>query len=225
MVEVDCDYCGTTVDRYPYEVRDNDNIYCGRECMYADRREDRVEVECTHCGKTLTRRVGRVERSENHYCDNGCNAADMVTQVEVECATCGATLQRQAHHAARTENSFCDINCKAEWQSEHHIADGCPNWTGGADTYYGPGWREHRAETMERDNHECALCGLSDAAHRELYGNGLAVHHMTPREECESWSEANAAGNLLTVCMVCHCTVFDAGYYTPGGVSPADSRV
>jgi len=217
MVEVDCDYCGSTINRNPCDLRRNERTYCNSECMYADRREDRHEVECAHCGEALTRRTGRLKNQDNHYCGPECQAADLNQQIEVECAECGTTLQRQPHHVERSERHFCDIECKGAWQSKHCIGERAPYWTGGSDSYQGPRWRHHRAKIIDRDNHECTLCGISEATHRQLFGKGLSVHHVTPRQECESWTEANSPGNLLTVCMVCHGSVFDAGYYTPGG--------
>jgi len=221
MVEVDCDYCGATLERYPYQLEPGRSNYCDYDCKYADEREDRVTVECDHCGETFERRVGRVEKTTNNYCDLACKHAALRDRVEVECATCGATLERLPSTVRETKRQFCDIDCKAEWQEEHYLQDGSPNWAGGADTYMGPRWDEHRETALERDNHDCAVCGLSNGAHETLYGSELAVHHVTPRDECDSWQEANAQGNLMAVCLVCHCRVFDSGYYTPGGVRPA----
>jgi len=217
MVEVDCDYCGSTVDRDPNQLQRNKRTYCNPECFYTDRREDRHEVECAQCGERLTRRIGHIEEYDKQYCDSQCMAADRRDRVTTECDECGTTMQIYPSRAKEHDHHFCDNECFGAWRSKHRVGKDAPNWTGGARTYYGPRWRHHRAKIIDRDNHECALCGISEATHRQLFGKGLSVHHVTPRQECDTWTEANRPGNLLTVCMVCHGSVFDAGYYTPGG--------
>jgi len=209
--EAECAHCGETFERRVSRLEGVENAYCDIDCYGIGKRE-RVEVECAHCGETLKRQVGRVEDVENTYCDMECKIAALPDRVEVECGYCGETLERIPSSVRRSKNQFCDNVCQAQWLSENYTGEGAPNWTGGCPTYLGPRWDDKRKQILRRDNHQCALCGLSNDGHKALYGRELSVHHMTPRDECQGWEEANSAENLLTTCLVCHCRIFDAGY-------------
>lgn len=69
---------------------------------------------------------------------------------------------------------------------------------------YGENWETQRMKAQERDEDECQVCELGNEEHKEMYGNGLEVHHIIPFDEFESYEEANKLGNLVTVCCRCH---------------------
>jgi len=60
-----------------------------------------------------------------------------------------------------------------------------------------------RKVALERANHECAFCGVTDEQHRQDNGSGLDVHHVLPR----SAGGSNKPSNLLAVCRGCHKTL------------------
>lgn len=64
-------------------------------------------------------------------------------------------------------------------------------------------FKEVREDVLERDNHVCRFCGVSDDQHREEHGNGLDVHHIIPRRVGGS----NVLRNLISVCRSCHQTL------------------
>lgn len=65
---------------------------------------------------------------------------------------------------------------------------------------YGPNWTKQRRKCLERDNHECRVCGKTE----EEIGREPAVHHITPRSEFnDSWKQ-NELNNLITLCHSCH---------------------
>jgi DEAD/DEAH box helicase domain-containing protein len=71
---------------------------------------------------------------------------------------------------------------------------------------YGPSWPEARRAARERDGFRCAHCGAPEPEGREH-----DVHHRIPFRSFgylpgrnENHLQANATGNLTTLCAVCH---------------------
>lgn len=88
----------------------------------------------------------------------------------------------------------------------------------GADTWdykYGAGWRRQRRKALERADHQCERCGITDDDHREKYieptrdvGFGLDVHHRVSVRLFKRWDlplkDANRLSNLEVLCQSCH---------------------
>jgi len=77
---------------------------------------------------------------------------------------------------------------------------------------YGPEWPAIRREVLERDGHQCRLCGQASSP-----GHALEVHHLTPlRTFMAGYARAmalrlaHAPENLLSLCPVCHRKVEQA---------------
>ena len=68
-------------------------------------------------------------------------------------------------------------------------------WVGGHPAYYGKNWREQRQKALERDGHECRVCGK---------GENLHVHHVHKIRSFSDPTEANYLDNLVTLCQNCH---------------------
>ena len=71
---------------------------------------------------------------------------------------------------------------------------------------YGPEWPEIRGSILDRDGHQCRLCGQKAAPNHPL-----EVHHLTPlRVFLAQYTRpvarrlAHAPENLLSLCPVCH---------------------
>jgi len=84
-----------------------------------------------------------------------------------------------------------------------------PHWTGGKSSWYGPNWHTQRSKCLERDNHECQVCGMDQKEHKEKYNEELHAHHITPRTHyIENGTVnnkcANRLENLITLCRDCH---------------------
>jgi len=60
-----------------------------------------------------------------------------------------------------------------------------------------------RKVALERANHECAFCGVTNEQHEQDTGKGLDVHHVLPR----SAGGSDKPSNLLAVCRGCHKTL------------------
>lgn len=75
---------------------------------------------------------------------------------------------------------------------------------------YGANWTKQRQKCLDRDGHQCRVCGTSE---HEI-GRAPAVHHIKPRIEFEEsdWMTYNSLTNLITLCHSCHGTL--EGKYT-----------
>lgn len=79
-----------------------------------------------------------------------------------------------------------------------------PDSTNGeANPYSKAKWKRVRKTVLERQEHQCLFCGVSDEAHRERYSNGLDVHHVIPRSDGGS----DTPDNLAALCRSCHKTL------------------
>ncbi len=63
---------------------------------------------------------------------------------------------------------------------------------------YGPDWENIRQQVLNRDGHQCQVCGAS--------GNKqpLHVHHIQPFKTFTNLSAANRLQNLISLCPSCH---------------------
>jgi len=72
---------------------------------------------------------------------------------------------------------------------------------------YGPLWDNARTRALERDNHRCTSCGLSEQTHYTEYGCGLSVHHIKPYSSFDDDTEAHKLDNLRSLCNRCHAEI------------------
>jgi hypothetical protein len=77
-----------------------------------------------------------------------------------------------------------------------------PFLTSGKD--YGASWEDARESAIRRDRFKCYDCGLTQKSHNSMYGQDLHVHHIKPKSDCDTFSEANKLENLVTLCRRCH---------------------
>jgi 5-methylcytosine-specific restriction endonuclease McrA len=89
-----------------------------------------------------------------------------------------------------------------EKMSESRLGEENPNWRGGKQRNYGPGWTAARRRVRERDE-VCQNCGA------EADDRKLDVHHIVPvrafagAEDAEL-RDAHEDSNLVLLCRTCH---------------------
>ena len=191
MFSKQCQYCDSSFEVYP---SNSDKKFCSREC-WSD--SSRVEKSCPYCGDEFW-----TYKSENtDYCSDDCYRSDNVEKtIFVECKFCGDTFDKSAKQVELYPRHLCDKSCKAKSQTGPNAT----NWKGGDYIYdrYGPNWSENRERALERDDHECGICGNSDKR--------LEVHHIKPRRELyvkdlQVFEEGvNNLDNLITLCIDHH---------------------
>lgn len=229
-VEVTCDNCGDITEKKPSRVERSEHHFCSRECSDNFQSEQFAgednpnwqgggEIVCIVCGDTYETTPSTADGRK--YCSSECMAVDYQGRfsgednpswdggkVAVECEWCG---DENEYVPARAEHRrFCSDDCyksylSEELRGERWAGEDNPAWSGGQerDRYYGPNWDEQRERTLERDGHECLICGS---------GENLHVHHKTPirnyNRDTDRWYElANALDNLVTLCGSCHMKV------------------
>lgn len=183
MEEYTCDYCGDVNEDYPSKVGRYEREFCNKECHRLWQKNERP--------------------SEGHNWYNG-------GPVEVECSNCGKTVERKASIAEQNTFNYCSTDCESEHKSRTLRGENHPRWKGGVKIWYGPNWREKRAERLEYDDYQCVICGMSNGEHKELHGCNLHVHHIQPARtfledgHIIDYERANRLENLLTMCYKCH---------------------
>lgn len=118
------------------------------------------------------------------------------------------TVSQTAEELGCSQNTVCNWLAEfgIETRPRHHgTGEDHPRWKGGYEApRYGPGWGEQRQKAIERDGCECVVCGLSETASQERYGQSLDVHHIRPLRAFDSTEAANRLNNLVTLCRACH---------------------
>lgn len=141
----------------------------------------------------IERRSEGNRKKENSHCWKG----EELTRI---CEVCGDEFRARNSVVGR----FCGMECKAEWQSAAYTGETNPSYRGGRDTDYGRNWDEQRSKALQRDNHTCQRCGLNEEKHREKYGRGLDVHHISHKKNFDDYDTMNDLSNLITLCVRCH---------------------
>lgn len=123
---------------------------------------------------------------------------------EQVCDQCGATFDR-VREFSDSDRVFCGSDCRAAWLPESFSGEGHPDWAGGTDTDYGPGWRRVRRRALERDGRRWVVCG---AAQEEL-GREPDVHHIVPvrafvETPVTTVRDAHSLANVVSLGVACH---------------------
>lgn len=174
--------------------------------------DPRIEIDCNNCGDTVEKLRSRAEKNEYNFCSGACynqwrrnhpEEHPLYSRIEVDCETCGESLRRKQYRVNQGQRHFCSKDCLGDFRAQQ-TGEEAHAWNGGYSIYYGQNWPEKRQEALQRDNHRCQACGISNEAHLEEYAQSLEVHHITPLREFEQAEDANTLDNLVTLCKSCH---------------------
>ena len=143
LVTVICTQCGNSVERKPYQVKNNKKTYCSNACRSAwmsenmkgknntcwrGGRETLKTVNCSECGKEILRKSKYISDTINNFCSKDCegnwkkknmrgeNAVRWDGgKVTIVCAQCGKS--KEIPKCQVTENNFCNSSCMGKWAS------------------------------------------------------------------------------------------------------------
>jgi 5-methylcytosine-specific restriction endonuclease McrA len=149
-----------------------------------------VTGECVTCGEQF-RYYPSVR--EGQFCSIECSNEPRKRQVTVTCSGCEELFQRRQS----LDTEYCSMAC---WRTD--------NVATGIRQYYTGEWNRQREKAIERDGYQCIVCGVGDEEHRQRFGRGLEVHHLTPVRLFNKWDKppehAHVLRNLVTVCRTHH---------------------
>lgn len=172
----ECEICGTKFDYYPSE---------------------KVGRYCPTCVENESWRTPPLIRGSDHPRWSG-------GKIQRECVICGEEVERYPSGFV-SDVVLCSEPCRRIWLSEAFTGEGHPNWKGGGNEAYGRGWNGLREKALERDNHECVVCGKN----RDEIGRNPDVHHIVPvrwfvESEEHAKEDAHRLENVVSLCVECH---------------------
>lgn len=223
-VETECHTCGKEIQVRKAKYETYKRHFCSDKCDSAWRSEyyseplNKVTKPCTNCGESIKRWPSGFY-GEGQFCDPDCWSEWLANQmvgesnrfwdggpITVECATCGEQKEVCRSESEKRDRHFCDKDCQGEWLSENRTGEDANRWFGGYEGYYGPSWQRQRRKALERDGHQCVVCGITSEQHVDEHGQDLHVHHITPfrKYALENHERANRLENLVTLCQPHH---------------------
>ncbi len=146
-----------------------------------------VMKPCAHCGKE---RYFAPSNAHRLYCSTDCYWAarwGSDRQEDRTCPVCSTVFRVQL---SKTQ-VCCSIECRRQHYSNIRRGEQSHFWRGGKTAPYHTDWKSVRREALDRDHHQCVLCGGNDR---------LQVHHKNPYR----YSQSHALDNLVTLCRSCH---------------------
>jgi hypothetical protein len=154
-----------------------------------------VDRVCDYCGGEFSARQARVSRGDAKYCSIDCRHSARESQKTVGriCQECGEMFPVRKTQLNHRPAKYCSPECVGEHLARTRLGENHPNWKGGYEPYYGPSWRTQRRKALERDGHQCVVCGA---------GGEIHVHHVRPFRVFgpENHEQANALDNLVCLC-------------------------
>lgn len=158
---------------------------------------------CSYCSKTF-----KAKPSKNRiYCSRDCKNKAYSEKysgrnssrwkggkVELECIQCGKAFSVKP--ARQNKAKFCSNKCEGK---NSRVENPKVN--------YGSSWRKMRKLALQRDNHRCQVCGMTQKKHIEKHDRALEIHHLKPVKEFENPDNAHFLRNLMTVCKQDHSEI------------------
>jgi len=180
MIEISCDWCGGSTEKYQSNITENN--FCGRSCYNGWNAEQKSGngnpmwdggkevVSCEICGSEVKRDPSRI--AENNFCSENCR----LEWFEEEHGQDWPILKGEDN----------------------------PAWSGGYNGYYGENWNEERRKALYSAEYKCELCGQTREEHYDEYEFDLDVHHRIPVRAFDVVENANFQDNLVVCCRNCH---------------------
>lgn len=195
-----CEYCDK-------ELGNNAGLATHKSKVHGDEAE-KIEVSCENCGEIVVEYESQLEWSNNNFCSVDCRA-EWDSENNNKRFADGINPSKREEVRQKISDSYTyERRLK---QSREMMGRNNPNWSGGFKPIpMGDNWRGKRKQVLNRDNHRCIDCGITEEEYREKCGKGMSVHHKIPRRFVfyhpfmTLEEHANRLDNLVTVCHSCH---------------------
>lgn len=194
MPVVQCAQCGGNLKRDSWELRNNEQFFCGRICSSAWYKSKRIQAECANCGKQFDRPASHSKQT-NLFCCRECRFQWQHKQhIEVQCAACSATLIKETAKANRVKLHFCNPRCKGDWLKIHQRGEKHWNWQGGLSTFVCEQCKEpfQRPRCRESDG-EHHFCGTV------CHNQWMKAHGTFSGAKNPNWK----GGHVVVTCDTC----------------------
>lgn len=214
--------CGKCREEFysPYE-----KVYCSPECHSssvsnrgADNPNYRGAKKRTSCNLCDTEFEYYPSAKSGYFCPDCVDQEDWRTLPTIDgdrnprwnggkttfhCDVCADPVER--YQSEVNDVVLCSDSCKRTWLSDEFTGDGHPNWKGGGNEAYGPGWAAVRAAALERDGYRCVICSRSS----DQIGRNPDVHHIIPvrafiESDRHQKADAHTLANVISLCIGCH---------------------
>lgn len=163
----------------------------------------KILVKCERCSAEFEVHPSRLKHGRGKHCSRECQYKAIRerpnTKLKLVCVGCGNPFERNRQPDKNGSGKYCNRKCRDKnWKGA-----ATPNWQGGNGVYRrGTHWHSIRRAIIERDGFKCTECFSTKE---------LNVHHKIPFRMFDNVDNANALGNLITLCKPCHRTE-DAKY-------------
>jgi len=178
---VECENCGTEVEKIPSLIKRAEHHFCSKECHNEWKSENvrgekhplftKKKISCDYCGKEFLRKPSHINR--RNYCSPECKKKGLTERkkIKVVCTTCGREFKKYEDRVKNHDNHFCSREC---FENRPIKGKNNPNWKGGFATDI-----THRREfdTAEEANALNNLITLCKSCH------GKANMGEIPKEE------------------------------------------
>jgi len=199
-----CEECNPNAGEHNGNWRDAQDsaecVECGTEFGYYP--SDKDGVYCSECVAEADAFLGTPSY-----------AGKDIPRVDTECEQCGemfTVLTQYDRYPCR----FCSHDCLCDWMSdEMYEGERPPN-------VYNGDWLSVRNAALERDTHECQICGKP----KEDIGHEPDVHHIEPIRTFDDPQDAHEITNVITLCRRCHRNVEVGNFDCPEPTGQAESR-
>lgn len=209
-VEVKCDYCGKTVLKQPYRLKEYKHQYCSRECQAThtgilqtgenhhnwNGNGAEITFNCENCGKEHKQKKRIYDQFNLHFCSPKCryegisktyrgNKRYNFSSKTIKCANCGKEVAKRQSKIQRSVNNFCSPECTWEYAE---------NYTGAKRYNYKPELTEkERLSNKTRHNSVKYRKWMRDVFKRDDYtcaitgirGGNMNAHHLEGWHWCK----------------------------------------
>lgn len=137
-VEVECDWCGKTFEKYSSQVAEHN--FCSQECQEKWMSQNwegennpvwkggKIQTKCDYCGEQIEVERYKMEKLNHHFCDKSCFDEWQKNKEIVECENCGKEFEKIPSKIERKDHHFCSRSCYREWRSKEVRGKNHPGW-------------------------------------------------------------------------------------------------
>ena len=212
IIELECKNCGK---KFKIDInyiksqnkRDQQVVYCSKECMFEYLKRNQIEVICDMCNKNFLKNKEQVKKNEKNFCSNECrlNYYNKFHRVVTKCDNCGKKISIKKSSFDNATTHFCDKKCFDEYRtSKKEVYEEIAHYLRSCDKY-----KKWRRDVLKKDNYKCCICNSKENLQvhhiEELYKICLKYNFII--DDIENSYEFNDILNGITLCKKCHTKI------------------